>query len=270
MNMTSGMAYPSEDTPEVNALYEEAMAKATTPEELGTVEFMSRLAEAPLAFQPGASWRYGSSADVLGAVAEVASGMRFGEYLRKNFFEPLGMKDTGFYLPPEKKDRLAVIYHIAPGKPAEPYTGRHLVILDYDSEPAFQSGGAGLFSTADDYFRFAAMLGGEGSFGGRQYLRPETVRFMRTDCLTERQRPSFNWPQLRGYGYGNLVRVLLDPAAAGVISAPGEFGWDGWTGTFMEICPAERVQIILMTAHLDRDNTAVRKIIRNAIFRQYL
>jgi CubicO group peptidase (beta-lactamase class C family) len=270
LNMTSGMAYPGDDTPEVNAIFEKAMAKADAPDAIGTVDFINMLAGAPLMFQPGSRWRYGTSADVLGAVVEVVSGMRFGDYLRENFFAPLGMKDTAFYIPPEKKGRLAAIYRHAPGKPLERYADRHLVIMDYSSDPAFQSGGAGLFSTADDYMRLISMLAAGGELDGRRYLSEKTIRFMRTDRLTGAQRPTYDWVQLHGYGYGNLMRVLNDPAEAGVLLAPGAYGWDGWSGTFMDICPEENLQLVMMTAQVDVENHDERRCIRNAVYRQFV
>ena len=102
-------------------------------------------------FQPGTRWQYGTSADVLGAVIEVASGMAFGDFLRKELFEPLGMADTDFYVPAEKRDRFATMYQWHADEPRlRPYPGSHLVILDFTQPPTFQSGGAGLASTLSD------------------------------------------------------------------------------------------------------------------------
>lgn len=270
LNMTSGVVYPGDPkTPELNQLFDEAMERAVGPEAFGTVEFANRLGQAPLMFQPGERWQYGASADVLGAVVEVVSGMRFGDYLKKKFFEPLGMKDTGFFIPKEKKQRLAVIYRMAPGKEVTEYHGRHLVIMDYEEEPAFQSGGAGLFSTMDDYLKFALMLSNEGVYDGKRCLTERTVKYMRTNQLTEEQRKCMEWHVLSGYGYANLMRVLLSPQQAALVTDPGEYGWDGWTGTYMEVNPAEDAVIMLMTAQIDRDNYCNRRRIKNFIY-QYI
>ena len=271
LNMTSGIPYPDgEETPEMSRLFEEAMDKAEGPDAIGTVELANRIAQTPLMFQPGARWRYGASADILGAVVEVVSGMRFGEYLRREFFEPLGMEDTGFFIPPEKKDRLAVIYRMPCGGEPVAYHDKHLVILDAESAPAFESGGAGLVSTAKDYAAFMTMLMREGTSGGRRYLHPATVRFLRSGRLTPRQQETFDWPRLRGYTYGNLMRVLESPQEQCVVCQKGEYGWDGWAGTYMEIHPEEKVCALIMTAQIDRENDCARRMLRNGIYRWVL
>jgi len=111
----------------------------------------------PLSFQPGTHWRYSTCADILGAVVEVVSGMRFGEFLRKEFFEPLDMVDTGFYVPESKRNRLVTVYKRTENG-LVPWTSTHLAVGVYDREPAFESGGAGLVSTLEDYSHFADML----------------------------------------------------------------------------------------------------------------
>ena len=196
--------------------------------------------------------------------------MRFGEYLRREFFEPLGMKDTGFFIPPEKKDRLAVIYRMPCGGEPVPYHDKHLVILDAESAPAFESGGAGLVSTAKDYAAFMTMLMREGTSGGRRYLHPSTVRFLHSGRLTPRQQETFDWPRLRGYTYGNLMRVLESPQEQCVVCQKGEYGWDGWAGTYMEIHPEEKVCALIMTAQIDRETDCARRMLRNGIYRWVL
>ena len=117
----------------------------------------NRLGQQPLSFQPGTHWRYSTCADILGAVVEVVSGMRFGEFLRKEFFEPLDMVDTGFYVPESKRNRLVTAYKRTENG-LVPWTSTHLAVGVYDREPAFESGGAGLVSTLEDYSHFADML----------------------------------------------------------------------------------------------------------------
>lgn len=271
LNMTSGIPYPDgEQTPELSRLFREAMDKVEGPDAIGTVELANRIAQTPLVFQPGTRWQYGASADILGAVVEVVSGMRFGDYLRREFFEPLGMEDTGFFIPREKKDRLATIYHMPLDGEPVPYHEKNLMILDGEQEPAFQSGGAGLVSTAKDYAAFVTMLMREGTSGGRRYLHPATVRFLRSGHLTPRQQESFDWAHLRGYTYGNLMRVLESPQEQCVVCPKGEYGWDGWAGTYMEIHPQEKVCALLLTAQIDRDNNRARRMLRNGIYRWVL
>ena len=145
-----------------------------------TQELAERLADCPLLFEPGTSWVYGTSADVLGAVIEKVSGKKLSEFMENEIFKPLGMKDTAFWVPPEKRDRLAAAYETIANKDGSRtmvrYTGNNLGIRnDMAEEPGYEAGGAGLASTLDDYMKFARMLRNGGSLEGRQILRPEKV-----------------------------------------------------------------------------------------------
>lgn len=242
LNMTSGLVYPDDTTPEgicMKEIFDDYIEKALAGEAGNTVDFCNKIGECPLAFQPGTEWRYGTSADILGAVVEVVSGMKFGEFLRKEFFEPLGMVDTGFYVPEEKWDRLAEFYEFDQNEKLIPYLGHNLAIMDHRKNSAFESGGAGLVSTIDDYAKFASMLINEGESDGKRYLGKKTVRFMRTNQLLEKQKVSLNWDSVRGYGYGNMMRILENQSLAGTNASLGEFGWDGWTGNYITMDPTE-------------------------------
>ena len=128
---------------------------------MDTISFCNKLGEQPLAFQPGTGWRYSTCADILGAVIEAASGKRFGQFLQEELFEPLGMKDTAFWVPEEKRDRLVTCYRRTEDG-LEEFNSMHLAVGIYDRPPAFESGGAGLVSTLDDYAAFARMLTNKG------------------------------------------------------------------------------------------------------------
>ena len=161
LNMTSGLVYPGEGNPaEIRntPLMEEIIAKLSTPEALKTVDIANRIGELPLAFMPGTTWQYGLSADVLGAVIEVVSGMSYGEFLKKRIFEPLGMQDTAFYVPAARQDRLAKVYRETEDGLVEEHFSHLGIQNTMEREPAFESGGAGLTSTIDDYARFTQML----------------------------------------------------------------------------------------------------------------
>lgn len=162
LNMTSGLTYGEEPTPEgrqVLRLIDSCMALLHTDRCVSTVEFANALGRIPLAFAPDSSWCYGFSADVLGAVIEEVSGMRFGAFLEENLFKPLNMKDTGFYVPDETYSRLAAAYETAEDASLRRYDGDYLMIRNKaDAPPRYESGGAGLLSTIDDYARFAQML----------------------------------------------------------------------------------------------------------------
>lgn len=249
LTMTSGIPYIGEGSPDPvlgrigqgwNAKY------AAFRQEYGplgnTVGFGNFLGAFPLAFHPGNRWMYGYSCDVLGAVAEAASGMRFGEYLQKRIFAPLGMQDTFFSVPEDKKTRVASIYL---------GTDQGLVLKpehsdDMDDMP-FESGGAGLYSTLPDYLRFARMLLGNGEWNGVRVLQPESVLSIRTNHLSDAQRSSYIGDDCPGYGYGYAVRVMTDQSLSCYIEENGSFGWNGAAGTSMRIDPKRDLAVVFGT-----------------------
>ena len=215
-----------------------------------------------MVFQPGAEWSYGSSADILGGVVEAVSGKSFAGYLRENIFEPLCMEDTGFCCPKEKRDRFAVIYD--GDKPLE---WVNLCIYDYEKEPAFQSGGAGIFTTANDLAKLGAALS-NGEYKGRKVLGRKTIDFMRQNGLNSQQRRTFNWDSCRGFGYANLMRTLEDPNASGLLASRGSFGWDGWTGTFILNDPAERLSTVLFIQRAGAGTSDLARSFVNGVYSQ--
>ncbi len=191
LKMTSGMLYPDiqvEAGRQPASVFAEMDRRLLTDHAMTTREVADALAGCGLAFEPGSSWHYGTSADVLGAVVEAVSGMSFAEFLKKELFGPLGMTDTAFWVPADRQDRLASVYETV----TEPdgtrslrlYTGNHLAIRnDMKEEPAFASGGAGLASTLDDYMKFARMLmnggtvcGGKTEGAAHERKVPETIQ----------------------------------------------------------------------------------------------
>ncbi len=269
LSMTSGLVYPDSDMAgqQVGILFQSLDSRLTGDDPIGTIEAMNMLGKCPLAFQPGTSWRYGTSADVLGAVVEIVSGMRFGEFLENEIFRPLGMKDTAFWVPAAKRDRLANAY-AADGKGGlELYTGNNLaVISSMDRVPAFESGGAGLASTIDDYARFASMLMNEGELDGVRILWPKTVRYLSSAMLNEVQQKGFDtWLSLCGHSYGNLMRVMTECSRAGIVGSPGEYGWDGWLGAYFCNCPKDDLTFLFMMQRTDAGTTALTRKLRNII-----
>lgn len=279
LNMTSGLAYPgtaNDAERAADTLFGEMIGKLGMPEALSTEEFASRMGENPLLFQPGSFWQYGTSADVLGAVIEKVTDMPFSDYLEKIFFRPLGMADTAFAVPEAKRDRLASAYYCTDepvwnrpeGWQMSVYRGCNLAIRNDGGRNPFESGGAGLFSTIDDMAQFANMLAMEGrAVSGEQILRPETVQFMRSrhqagNC----QKPFEDWTGLEGYSYGNLVRVLEDPGLNGMMGEKGEFGWDGWLGTYLSIAPESRRVILIMMQRVNCGTDHLSRRLRNIAF----
>ncbi|GMK43259.1 serine hydrolase [Paenibacillus glycanilyticus] len=268
LDMTCGLVYGGTHAAgqATEALFREIDERLLGESPMGTVEAMNKLGEGPLAFQPGTSWTYGTSADVLGAIVEVVSGLRFGEFLQKEIFGPLGMKDTGFWLPEEKRERLVKTY-ASEQNGMSLFTGNHLgIIHQMDREPAFESGGAGLVSTIDDAAKFTTMLLNQGSLNGVRILRPRTVQYLTSGTLNARQQPAFDaWHTLTGHSYGNLMRVVTDTKTAGILASPGEYGWDGWLGAYFGNFPQEGVTILLMIQKKDAGTTPLTRKLRNIV-----
>lgn len=269
LGMTSGLLYngnPGLAGEYVTQVFRRVDEKLLTDQAMTTAEIAEALGRGPLKFQPGSSWLYGTSADVLGAVIEAVSGMTFGAFLEKNIFSPLGMKDTGFYVPEEKRERLAAAYRMDDNGELVRYEENHLGIINaMDRQPAFESGGAGLVSTIDDYARFAQMLLNEGELDGRRILRPATVRFMTAGQLNQAQQLAFvrNFSNMPGFSYGNLMRVMKDPGQSATLNHVGEYGWDGWLGCYFANDPAARMTMLFMMQKIDSGLTSVVRRMRN-------
>lgn len=269
LNMTSGLVYPFINTPAevgTDLIYKEMIDRFQSDHMMTTAEFADRLGKLPLQFQPGEQFQYGTSADVLGAVIEAVSGMSFGEFLEKRLFAPLEMKDTAFYVPEEKKDRYAMTYICRDGEVKE-YVGNNLGIRDDGKKNAFESGGAGLFSTVDDYAAFARMLMAKGSYKGQQILSPKAVEFMSSAKLTHEQRQGLaGWTGLEGFSYGNLMRIMVEPERASIFADLGEYGWDGWLGPYFCNAPKSGVTILMMTQCVDYGTGCTTRKLHNLIF----
>ena len=265
LSMTAGLCYPDTDLAGkyAEAVFEEDQKQITAGGGMGTLEFCNRLGELPLAFDPGTRWRYGTEADILGAVIEAAAGKRFSDFLREELFEPLGMKDTAFRVPEEKRDRLVTCYRQVPGG-LEEFHSLHLAVGRYDREPAFESGGAGLVSTLDDYAAFAGMLMNGGKAEGRRILSEAAVRFMTAPQLSGTIRKDV-WESLGGYNYSCLMRVCDHPGRAVLFTVKNEYGWDGWLGTYFANLPDQKITFLLAQNITDAGTTAVTRKCRHIL-----
>ena len=273
MNMTSGLSYGGEENDgrkRTSELIRELDLKADRSDGMDTQEFASLLGFVPLDFVPGSSWEYGLSADVMGAVIEKASGIKFSEFLQTKLFGPLGMKDTAFYVPQDKQSRLAKVYDCSNKKKGcTLFTENRLGVSNKMTRPPrFESGGAGLVSTVDDYMKFCLMLLGRGSYGGAKILSGRAADFIGSGCLDRRQQKAFErtQPQLPGYSYANLMRVMKEPGRSLTVSEKGEFGWDGWLGTFMLVDRANELAVVLMMQRVDTGLSPVARKIKNIIY----
>ena len=265
LGMTAGLCYPGEDAPAqpISTLFEKNQREILGGGGLTTLELANEIGKLPLAFQPGSHFRYSTCADILGAVIEVVSGKRFSDFLQEELFAPLGMKDTAFWVPPEKQRRLVKAY-----KRQEdtliPWTGLHLCVGDYSRPPAFESGGAGLVSTLEDYAAFADMLLGEGLYHGQRILTPESVRYLTQPQLMPGPQADF-WDSLNGYSYGKLMRICTHPGQYAGFARTGEYGWDGWLGVYFANLPQEQLTLLLMQNLTDAGTTTVTRKFRNLV-----
>ena len=265
LGMTAGLAYPDADPAGQYAarVFEDAHAQIRAGGGIPTVEFMNRLGEQPLAFQPGTHWRYSTCADVLGAVVEVVTGKRFGDFLKEELFTPLHMEDTAFWVPEEKRERFVTCYERGENG-LTPWLGMNLACGEYSRDPAFESGGAGLVSTLEDYSHFADMMLQKGVWSGRRILSPKSVAFLTTPQLTGEVRRDM-WDGLRGYSYGKLCRVCVDPGQTAGFAMQGEYGWDGWLGSYYANFPNEGMTILSMQNTTNAGTTPMVRKVRNAV-----
>ena len=269
LNMTSGIPYPDdshEPGRRIAKLFGELVERRLKGEKVTTRDYVREIAKVPTCFQPGEKWMYGLSADILGVMVEAVSGMRYGEFLKKEIFEPLDMKDTGFFVPEEKKDRFAQIYLYdqKQGKIA-PSLDCHLAVY-YGEDVEFESGGAGLVSTLDDYAHFAQMMIQGGIYNGKRILGSRTVAFMQKDALSDRQKENCYWNAVDGFGYGCLMRTLLDPVTEGLFGNEGVFGWDGWTGNFVVMDPKDQLVFLYFVQRGDFGNVQIVRKLRQVTY----
>ena len=202
--------------------------------------WMRAMADLPLAYAPGERFNYGHSIDVLGFVIARAAGSNLRQLMRERLFEPLGMRDTDFWIPPEKRARAARVYFSpAPGH----FTAVTINGFNGVAPPAYTSGGQGLVSTANDYLKFSRLLLQSGAVDGKRLLQPDSVKRMTEDHLTptQRQFPAFMdkkyWDR---WGCGLGMTVVRNPALAGSSAAAGAFGWGGAFGGWWQADPTRK------------------------------
>jgi CubicO group peptidase (beta-lactamase class C family) len=237
MRHTSGLTYGNSGP----GAHRNAFASAKPLQANSLEQFCERLSQVPLAFDPGTTWAYSVSTDVLGRVIEVVSGESLDVHLSKSMLNPLGMEDTGFTVLPNKLGRLAAVYQ---------RTTTGLRKAEYSSFP-FLSGGGGLFGTGPDYLQFLLMLQNDGLHERRRILRPQSVALMTSDRLPAGAEPiSFPGPggtvmQGTGFGLGFYVRKQITPAWDPDAHA-GEYGWAGSANTFYWVSPADKLIVITL------------------------
>jgi CubicO group peptidase (beta-lactamase class C family) len=233
-----------------------------------------RIAKAPLLFSPGEGWEYSLSTDVLGAVIEQASGTTLADFLRTRICEPLGMNDTHFHVSADKAGRVAVVYASSETESISPLPFDKPVVrgnLVYSQtyplrKPArFFSGGAGLVSTANDYFRFAQMLLEGGELDGVRVLRKETVLAMRTNQCGELD-PALSRQGKHGGQFGFGFGIVTEEERADGLGTAGSFGWGGFFNTYFWIDPHRKLVGILMTQLYPNGHVKMRDKFRGKVY----
>jgi len=245
MTHRAGLAYGFTSVGPIAHAHEEVLgsplANPLTPD-----EWLKRLGSLPLSFAPGDRFHYSHATDVLGFLVARIEGKALGDVLKARIFDPLGMIDTAFWAAPEKRDRMARLYRINPKTDAL----QDVSFPHTDAPPAFEGGGGGLISSADDYLRFARMMLGKGELDGVRLVRPETLELMTANRLTQEQReiPFMGIPYWMGQGFGLGVSMIVDPVKQAWMGAgsEGAFGWPGAFGTWWQADPVEDMVMIYL------------------------
>ena len=239
---TSGLIYGFGQNP-IDEIYRDARILESPSMDA----FVETLATLPLAHQPGERYSYGLGIDVLGAIVEKVSGMPFERFVEERITRPLGMVDTGYDVPEEKRSRIATIY--TPDKEGRLGELPEDQLAGVFPEPGrgFAAGGAGMFSTVGDYARFGQMLLNGGELDGVRILGRKTVELMMANHLTHLAQPSIGPSGAEGFGLGGRVR--LDLARGNSLGSVGQFGWSGAATTHFDIDPKEQTMILLAAQH---------------------
>ena len=257
MSHTAGLSYGAFSESPVDELYREA--EVLHPDST-LRDMIEDLAAIPLRQQPGTVWHYSVAVDVQGYLVEVLSGQPFDEFLKERIFDPLGMDDTSFWVPPEKVDRFAQVYVYDEDGALKLPDDEPLRNRDYLSPVNFLSGGGGLVSTTMDYARFCQMLLNGGELDGVRLLAPSTVELMHRD-QTPKGVPEFS----PGQGFGLNFAVVQDPVEADGISQ-GEYYWGGAAGTWFWIDPLEDLIFIGMIQQFGENRPDVRSLSRRLTY----
>lgn len=260
---TSGLTYGGglfAQTP-VGKLYDAAQVQRP---DRTLAEFSTLIASLPLAVQPGTSYNYGVSTDILGRLVEVVSGQPFDQFVKQRIFEPLAMADSSFTLPPEKADRFAALYEKAPEGGLRPVSAAQQ-LSRFRADAKLISGGGGMISTADDYLRFCQMLLNGGELDGERLLSPKTIDLMTTGQLARDQTASLQ-SFMPGYGVGLGFAVLEDLGRSQLPGSVGEYNWAGAANTFFFIDPRENLIALLVTQHYPAGTLPLREDLKALVY----
>ena len=249
MTHTAGFSYGFFGDTAVDAMYREQKVLQSA----NLQEMVEKLAKIPLVYQPGTQWRYSVSMDIQGYIVEKLSGQTLPDFMHEHIYQPLGMKDAGFFVPEDKRSRFMTLYRSGANNELIADANAGPNPRDYDHLPTMPSGGGGMVSTAEDYFRFAEMLaqGGElDRLDGTRVLAPASVKLMSSNHLPEKLLTGefgIGAQQMRpGFGYGYNCAVVFDPPTANLPEGKGTFFWDGAAGTWFWIDPTNDIVFVGM------------------------
>jgi CubicO group peptidase (beta-lactamase class C family) len=277
---TSGLTYGFQQRSNVDAGYRGK--KIGEIVKSGTLESMIKdLADLPLEFSPGEAWNYSVSTDVIGYIIGKISGMPFEQFVKERILDPLGMKDTGFFVPADKAHRFAACYSADPQGAGAFHANQRkegLTLQDdpttssFLSPPDFVSGGGGLCSTAADYLTFCRALINGGELEGVRLLGPKTLALMTSNhlpggrYLPETSRSLFSEASYDGIGFGLGFSVTVDPAKTLIPGSVGEYSWGGAATTAFWIDPAEELITVFMTQVLPSSAYPIRRELRTMVY----
>jgi len=265
MRHTAGFSSIYDDETIVGDMYREVRPLAI---DKSLQEMVGQMAEIPLLYQPGERWLYGPSVDVQAALVERLSGKPYLEYLRETVLDPLGMTETGYYVPESERGRLAQVYVIQddgaliPDMPGD--EGMQMPYAPHRMTP----GGYGLVSTMDDYMRFARMLLNEGELDGVRILKPETVRLMASDHMPGTVQDKYWLPSKGqvGFGLDFAVRTATPVSDAENYGVPGEFFWDGKASTLFWVDPENKLTAVLFVQFVPFGKVPAHHDFRDAVY----
>lgn len=273
MRHTAGLSYGFYQDSPIDEMYRQARILGNDT----LADMIDRVAEIPLYYQPGTGWRYSVATDVVGRLVEVVSGQLLNEFLQQRIFEPLGMTDTGFWVPEGRVDHFVAMYEAigattgvgvgaAASDDATETATPHLKLVDPNDQSRFVSnrtmfsGGGGLVSTMTDYLQFAKMLLNRGELNGELFIGRKTHELMTMNHVPEQLLPYQVGPDPSyGHGFGLGVTVLMDVAQSAELGSVGTYGWSGMANTDFWIDPVEEVIGIFMTQLLPSSHYPIKR-----------
>jgi CubicO group peptidase (beta-lactamase class C family) len=260
---TSGLTYDFMAQHSVDELYRRHGLAGARSTDITLADFVTKLGALPLLFSPGTRWNYSVSTDVCGRLVEIISGQTLDRFFAERILDPLGMLDTGFFVPECNVARLASCYE-------KDLQTREIQLQDkgeesrYLKQPSFLSGGGGLVSTIGDYYRFCQMLLNGGELEGVRLLSPKTIEFMTMNHLPGNQTLKdmgdslFSETRFDGSGFGLGFSVVIDPVETMAPGSAGSYSWGGMASTYFWIDPVEDLIGIFMTQLMPSDSYPIR------------